>query len=81
MKLGVVKFNYEITVDMDDPEMVQHGIDCFYEDVMNAYKYDELNNMIEVEEREGLHESDIPEFLKPTCDECMEILDVCDCEQ
>ena len=46
-----------------DDEMIQRAKECFYEDIMNAYKYDEVFDMIDIVEAPEAAESDIPEFL------------------
>lgn len=65
-RLGKVIFDLGYVVDLDDADMVDRAKECIYEDIMSAYKYDEVQNYIEVTEPEGtLKESDIPEFLLP----------------
>ncbi len=63
MTLGVIRISHEIVVDLENKDMVQHGKDALYEDLMNAVKYNELGSWIETEERKGLSKSDIPGFL------------------
>ena len=46
-----------------DDQMIQRAKECFYEDIMNAYKYDEVFDMIDIVEAPEAAESDIPEFL------------------
>jgi hypothetical protein len=43
--------------------MIQRAKECFYEDIMDAYKYDEVFDMIDIVEAPEAAESDIPEFL------------------
>jgi hypothetical protein len=52
-----------------DDEMIQRAKECFYEDVMNAVKYDELFDMIDIVDAPGAKEKDIPEFLLEEEDE------------
>ena len=46
-----------------DDQMIQRAKECFYEDIMNAYKYDEVFDMIDIVDAPEAAESDIPEFL------------------
>lgn len=46
-----------------DDEMIQHAKTAFYEDIMNAVKYDELFDMIDIVDAPDAKEEDIPEFL------------------
>jgi hypothetical protein len=46
-----------------DDEMIQHAKTSFYEDIMNAVKYDELFDMIDIVDAPDAKEEDIPEFL------------------
>jgi hypothetical protein len=46
-----------------DDQMIQRAKECFYEDIMNAYKYDEVFDMIDIVDAPEATESDIPEFL------------------
>ena len=64
MKLGKVKIEMEYVVDLDNEDMIEEAKNALYEDLMNAYKYDEIYNHIEVTEQDKtLKESDISEFL------------------
>lgn len=64
MKLGKVKIELEYIVDLDNQDMVDQAKNALYEDLMNAAKYEELFDMIEVtDEDKTLKEEDIPEFL------------------
>ena len=47
-----------------DDEMIQHAKDCLYEDIMSAYKNDELYDCIRVVDAPDASEDDIPEFLQ-----------------
>jgi hypothetical protein len=65
MKLGKVGINYSYVVDLENETMVDEAKDCVYEDIMNAFKYNELGNHIGIiENKDQLSEEDIPEFLK-----------------
>ncbi len=55
---------YSYVVDLDNEEMVERAKTCAYEDIMNAVKYNEVGNLLSVEEVPDLDPSDIPEFLK-----------------
>ena len=47
-----------------DDHMIQHAKDCLYEDIMSAYKNDDLYDCIRVVDAPGAGEEDIPEFLQ-----------------
>lgn len=65
MRLGKVKIELEYVVDLDNDDMVNDAKNALYEDLMAAYKYDGLYNLIEVTgEDKFLNEENIPEFLK-----------------
>jgi hypothetical protein len=55
-----------------DDEMIQHAKTSFYEDIMNAVKYDELFDMIDIVDATDATEADIPEFLLEKEDEDLE---------
>lgn len=63
MRLGRVGISLNYVVDLDNPEMVQEAKDCLYEDLMNAYKYNELGANIDVVVDKTATKSDIPDFL------------------
>lgn len=46
-----------------DDEMIQRAKECFYEDIMNMYKYDEIFDAIDIVDALDATEADIPEFL------------------
>jgi len=46
-----------------DDQMEQRAKECFYEDIMNMYKYDEIFDAIDIIDAPGATEADIPEFL------------------
>lgn len=68
-RFGRVVVRCSYVVDLDNKDMISEAKDCIYEDVMNAVKYDELQNYIEVVEDKSAKESDIPDFLKEMCEE------------
>jgi hypothetical protein len=47
-----------------DDEMIQHAKDSLYEDIMSAYKNDELYDCIRVVDAPDASEEDVPEFLQ-----------------
>ena len=47
-----------------DDHMIQHAKDCLYEDIMSAYKNNDLYDCIRVVDAPGAGEGDIPEFLQ-----------------
>jgi hypothetical protein len=49
-----------------DDKMEQHAKECFYEDIMNGYKYNNIFDQISVIDSPDAKESDIPEFLLET---------------
>lgn len=57
----VVDMGY--VVDPENPEMVQEAQQCFYEDIMSAYKYGDLYNCIKTVDSPGSTQKDIPQFL------------------
>ena len=68
MRLGRVQISMSYVVNLNDADMVQEAKDCLYEDLMNAYKYDEIGANIEVIKTND-KASDIPEFLLGSVDE------------
>ena len=46
---GKVKFCISYVVDLDNQDMVSEAMQCVFEDVMNAVKYDEVAANIKVE--------------------------------
>ena len=70
MRLGKVEINYGYVVDLDNEEMVDQAKACLYQDLMNAYKYDEIDHHLVVRPDQSplcathqLSEGDIPSFL------------------
>ena len=47
MRLGKVEINYGYVVDLDDEEMVDHAKESIFQDMFNAYKYDNVESYIE----------------------------------
>jgi hypothetical protein len=64
-RLGRVIFDLGYVVDLDNDDMVTQAKEFVYEDIMSAFKYDEVFNYIEVVEAPDAKESEIPEFLLP----------------
>jgi hypothetical protein len=62
-RLGRVTYSVNYVVDLDNKDMVDEAKQCVFEDVMNAVKYDEVTNWINVEDAPDADPSDIPEFL------------------
>jgi len=82
MRLGKVKIQMEYVVDLDNKEMIEQAKIALYEDLMSAYKYDEIYDNIDVtDEDKSLKESDIPEFLLETDDDLKEELGLNDREE
>jgi hypothetical protein len=63
MNLKRIVFDVGYIVDGDDQAMVDHALDCIYEDIMNAAKYNELGDWISIITAPDATEEDIPEFL------------------
>ena len=63
MKLVKIVVSMGYIVDADNPVMIEDAKEALYEDLMNAVKYDELHNHIEVIDAPDAKEEDIPEFL------------------
>lgn len=61
--LGRVVFNVNYVVDLDDKDMVAEAKQCVFEDVMNAVKYDEVPDHIDIIADPTAKAEDIPEFL------------------
>jgi hypothetical protein len=62
--LAKITIDLGYVVDINDPDMIEHARNAFYEDVMNMVKYGELGDAIEVGEPDpSLSEEDIPSFL------------------
>jgi hypothetical protein len=63
MRLGKAKVFLEYVVDLDNKDMIDHALGALYEDLMSAYKNDEVHHLFVTEEDSSLKEEDIPEFL------------------
>jgi len=64
MRLAKVKIEFQYVVDMDNDDMVAQAKNALYEDMMSAFKYNELFDYIHVtDEDKTLKLEDIPEFL------------------
>lgn len=62
--LARVVIDLGYVVDINDPDMIEHARNAFYEDVMNMVKFGELGDAIELSEPDPtLTEDDIPAFL------------------
>ena len=62
--LAKITIDLGYVVDINDPDMIEHARNAFYEDIMSMVKYRELGDAIEVGEPDpSLSESDIPSFL------------------
>jgi hypothetical protein len=53
-------------VPADNEEMIKEATNCFYEDLMNFVKYNELYDAIKIVEAPQSTAEDIPEFLRET---------------
>lgn len=62
-RLGRVYIDFGYIVDLDNKEMVDEARNCLIEDLMNAFKYSELEQYVDVEEAPDASEDSIPEFL------------------
>jgi len=63
MKYKRLTLDLGYVVRAGDDQMIQHAKEAFYEDIMNAVKYDELFDWIDVVDAPDATEADIPEFL------------------
>ena len=62
-RLGRVVMDIGYVVDLDNSEMCDHAREFFYEDLMNAYKNNEVGTYLTTVEDKTATEGDIPEFL------------------
>ena len=69
MRLGRVIVDMSYVVDLDNEDMVQGAKTCLYEDLMSAYKYDELGNIFDTVEDNTVTQTDIPDFLLGSTDD------------
>jgi len=56
-----VSLNYVVPSDNDDA--IEYAKNCLYEDLMNAIKYGEVFELIDVEEAPEADASDVPDFI------------------
>jgi hypothetical protein len=63
MKYKRLTLDLGYVVRAGDDQMIQHAKEAFYEDIMNAVKYDELFDWIDIVDAPEATEADIPEFL------------------
>ena len=71
MRLAKVTIDQSYVVDLDDEVMVQEAKNNLYEDLMNAVKYNELFQWIELgNEDPTLKPEDITECLRKEPDDC-----------
>lgn len=68
-KLGRVEFKISYVVDLENENMIDEARQCVYEDVMNAVKYDEVAENIDVKDDPSAKTEDIPEFLTEQIDD------------
>jgi hypothetical protein len=62
--LARIVIDLSYVVDINDPDMIEEATQCIYEDIMNAVKYNELENYIVIQDPDStLTEADIPDFL------------------
>ena len=68
MKLGIIGIKHFYVVDLENKSMVEEAEEALLEDLMHAYKFDELCDYIGVIENLDLgsllKEENIPEFLR-----------------
>ncbi len=62
-RLGKVYIFPEYVVDLNDPEMVKDAKSALFEDIMNAVKFNELHQWIDVKEDPTAKLKDIPSWL------------------
>jgi hypothetical protein len=62
--LGKVVISMGYVVDLDNQTMVEEAKVCLLEDINDAFKYNELQDHIEIIKDSKAKESDIPEFLQ-----------------
>ena len=69
MRLGKVEINYGYVVDLDSEQMVEQAKLCLFEDMINFYKYDQIEEHIGIRPNQvteystTFSEDDIPSFL------------------
>ena len=62
-KLGRVEISFGYVVDMNNAEMVEYAKEALYDDLMAAYKHEELGSWIKVRRSPKSKAGEIPEFL------------------
>ena len=67
MRLGKVIVEHSYVVDLDNEKMVEQAEACLYEDLLHAYKSNEIEHWIGTKEADRFNpaysEDDIPSFL------------------
>ena len=67
MRLGKVTIEHGYIVDLDNEDMVEQAICCVYEDLLQAYKSNAIEDWIGTKEADRFNpaysEDDIPSFL------------------
>ena len=64
MRLGKLSYTIAYVVDLDDEDMVQHAREAIREDLEAAYKHDEFDKGIKIDENNSdLTEDMIDSFL------------------
>ena len=67
MRLGKVTIEHGYIVDLDNEDMVEQAICCVYEDLLQAYKSNAIEDWIGTKEADrfspAYSKDDIPEFL------------------
>jgi len=59
----------------NDPEMIQEARSALYEDIMNAYKYDEVEDWINTEPAPDGKLEQVPEFILGSLDDEEDTID------
>lgn len=62
-KLGRVEFKISYVIDLENEDMIDEAKQCVYEDIMNAMKYNEVAENIDVIDDPSAKVEDIAEFL------------------
>lgn len=65
MRLGRVVIDLGYVVDLDNPEMIKLAKERFYDDLMSAQKYDEMESWMQEIEDPSATEEQIPDHLLP----------------
>lgn len=64
-----VCISHSYIVPADNDEAINYAKESLYEDLMNAFKYEEVFELIDVEEAPDADASDVPDFIKEHIDE------------